>query len=62
MSECLECGAPADTTEGHWMDAVGFGVEVFGGLGITERIWVDKIVCAAGHRYHLVDESKTVRL
>lgn len=58
MLECLECGAPADTIEGHWADAVGFGT----GTEATERIWMDKIVCAAGHRYHLVDESKTVKL
>ena len=58
MLECLECGAPADTVDGHWADAVGFGT----GTEATERIWMDKIVCAAGHRYHLVDESKTVKL
>ena len=58
MIECLECGAPADTVDGHWADAAGFGV----GMGVTERIWLDKIVCAAGHRYELVDESKTVKL
>ena len=55
MTECLECGAPADADGGHWMDAEGFGPG-------PERIWVDSITCAAGHRYDLVDESKTVTL
>lgn len=64
MNECLEpgCSAPADSVEGHWMEATGFGVGVFGGLGVTERIWLDKFVCAAGHRYEVVDEPKTVTL
>ena len=55
MTECLECGAPADADGGHWMNAVGFGPG-------EERIWVDKVTCAAGHHYELVDESKTVKL
>lgn len=55
MTECLICGAPADSAGGHWLVAEGFGPG-------TERIWIDKITCVVGHRYDLVDESKTVKL
>lgn len=53
--ECLECGAPAEIQGGHFMEATGFD-------GGDERLWVDRILCVAGHRYCLVDEERTLKL
>ena len=55
MIECQICGAPADAAGSYWLVAEGFGPG-------AERIWVDHITCAAGHRYDAVDESKTVKI
>jgi hypothetical protein len=30
--------------------------------GKEALFWVDRILCAAGHRYCLVDENRTVKL
>ena len=53
MTECLECGAPAETNGGHQLTGVDFD-------GRDALFWVDKILCAAGHHYDLVDNTKTV--
>ena len=56
FAECLEpnCVQPvAKTDQGHWMSAVDFD-------GVDVELWADTYICAAGHRYHLIDESKTV--
>jgi len=55
MLECLECGAPSERQGGHYMDGVDFD-------GGDAQFWVWKILCAAGHRYCLVDEDRTVKL
>ena len=56
FDECLEndCTqlAMTEIEGGHWADGVDFdGTEV--------EFWLDKWVCAVGHRYHIVDETKT---
>ena len=55
MTECLECGAPAEIQESHQHDGVDFD-------GSDVVFWLDRILCAAGHTYCLVDESRTERL
>lgn len=55
MTECLECGAPAEEVGGHEMTGVDFD-------GSDALFWFSTIQCAAGHRYELVDESRTVKL
>lgn len=55
FSECLEPGcdqATSTTDGGHWVDGVDFD-------GVDVEFWLDKFMCAAGHRYHVVDESRT---
>lgn len=55
FDECLEpnCTQPVTTTEGgHWVDAVDFD-------GCDVELWLENYMCAAGHRYHIVDEAKT---
>ncbi len=54
-SDCFECGAPCEVQGGHWCDGVDFD-------GSDVRFWLANYLCAAGHRYHLVDEAKTVKL
>lgn len=55
MIECLECGAPAEFTDGgHEMAGVDFD-------GRDALFWMDMVLCAAGHRYHLVNEERTVK-
>ena len=55
MLECLECGAPASVVGGHEATGVDFdGTDAF--------FWVDMIQCAAGCRYELVNDERTVRL
>ena len=51
---CLECGAPAETQGGHQMNGVDFD-------GTDALFWLDRILCAAGHVYELVNEEKTVK-
>lgn len=53
--DCLECGAPAEDVGGH--EAVGVDFD-----GSDALFWLAAIQCAAGHRYELVDEDRTVRL
>ena len=52
--ECLEndCNAPAEIVDGHWMAAVDFD-------GSDVTLWADKIVCANGHWYELINEEKS---
>ena len=50
--ECLECGAPAESYDECCFEAVDFD-------GRDCWLYADKIRCAAGHDYHLVDESRT---
>lgn len=52
--DCVECDAPAETSGGHWADGVDFD-------GVPARFFLLKVLCAAGHRYCLVDEERTVR-
>lgn len=54
MTECLECGAPAEIISGCRADGVDFD-------GKEALFWLDLIVCAAGHKYHLVNEERTVK-
>lgn len=52
--ECLECGAPADIVGGHTMDANDSEGDC--------ELWADMILCVTGkHRYHLIDETRTIR-
>jgi len=53
--ECLECGAPADSVGGH--EAVGVDFD-----GRDALFWMDLVQCAAGHRYELIDNDRTVYL
>ena len=55
MRECLECGARA-----WWYgQCIMPGVDFDG----SDAVFVmDKIECVNGHRYHLVNERKSVRL
>ena len=53
MIECMECGAPASVDGGHMLAGVDFD-------GRDAEFWVDRIICAAGHRYDLVDNTRTV--
>jgi hypothetical protein len=53
--ECLECGAPAEVDGGHMMAGVDFD-------GRDAEFWADMIQCAAGHRYELIDNERTVYL
>jgi hypothetical protein len=55
MTECLDCGAPADSIGGHEMAGVDYD-------GRDALFWLDMIQCAAGHRYELVDDNRTVYL
>ena len=55
MIECLDCGAPAEVTGGHEMVGVDFD-------GTDALFWLAMVQCAAGHRYELVDEERTVKL
>lgn len=55
LTECLECGAPAEVIGGHEMDGVDFD-------GRDAVFWFDLIQCAAGHRYELVNDEWTVKL
>ena len=55
MTECLDCGAPADSIGGHEAAGVDFD-------GRDALFWLDMIQCAAGHRYELVDDTRTVYL
>ena len=52
MTECLECGAPAEAHGGHELAGVDYD-------GRDADFWVDRILCAAGHRYDLVDNTRT---
>ena len=54
-TDCLECGAPAETQGGHHMEGADFD-------GTDVLFWVNRILCAAGHTYCLVDEARTERL
>jgi hypothetical protein len=53
--DCLDCGAPADSVGGHEMVGVDYD-------GRDALFWLDMIQCAAGHRYELVDDTRTVYL
>ena len=53
--DCLDCGAPADSIGGHEQTGVDFD-------GTDALFWLDMIQCAAGHRYELVNEDRTVKL
>lgn len=55
MTECLECGAPAEVIGGHGATGVDFD-------GSDAFFWLDAIQCAAGHRYELVNDERTVKL
>jgi len=55
MMECLDCSAPAEVMGGHEATGVDFD-------GREALFWLDMIQCAAGHRYDLVDDSRTVYL
>jgi len=55
MIECLDCSAPAEVVGGHEAAGVDFD-------GSDVLFWLAAIQCAAGHRYELVDESRTVKL
>ena len=55
MTECLDCGAPAESIGGHEQAGVDFD-------GRDALFWLDLIQCAAGHRYELVDDTRTVYL
>ena len=55
QQECLECSAPADSIGGHEMVGVDYD-------GTDALFWLDLIQCAAGHRYELVNEDRTVKL
>jgi hypothetical protein len=55
MTECLECSAPAEPIGGH--EAVGVDYD-----GRDALFWLDMIQCAAGHRYELVDDTRTIYL
>jgi len=55
MIECLDCGAPADSIGGHEMYGVDFD-------GRDALFWLDMVQCAAGHRYELIDNNRTVYL
>ena len=56
LTECLEpgCNQLASQIEsgGHWVDAADYD-------GADVELFLTKWMCTAGHRYHLVDESKT---
>jgi len=54
-TECLDCGAPAESIGGHEAAGVDFD-------GRDALFWLDMIQRAAGHRYELVDETRTIRL
>jgi len=55
MTECLDCSAPAEVIGGHESLGVDFD-------GRDALFWLDMIQCAAGHRYELVDDTRTVYL
>ena len=55
MIECLECSAPADSIGGHELMGVDYD-------GREALFWLDMIQCAAGHRYELVNDERTVKL
>ena len=52
---CLVCGVPAETLGGHEMTGVDFD-------GREALFWVWTIQCVMGHRYAVVDETRTVKI
>jgi hypothetical protein len=54
--ECLikGCDAPASVGGECVFDAVGFS-------GDDETVVAERITCAAGHFYHVINEQKTVK-
>lgn len=55
MTECLECGAPAEVVEDcGWRDGVDFD-------GAEAMFHMVKVLCAAG-RYHQIEDADVIKL
>ncbi len=54
MTDCEVCGAPAESVATTRFTGVDYD-------GQDSTFLVDRIICAAGHSYHQVDDTETVK-